>query len=65
MGWGGRTLRLHYDVKVFANTEVNWKLTDRSKAVFAATSCVEDTDGNAFASQQSAVDRTEAKLRDR
>lgn len=52
MGAGGsRTLRLHYNVKVFANTEVNWKLTDRSKAVFAESSCVEDTDRNAFAPQ--------------
>lgn len=51
MGGGGQDPQTALRCEVFANTEVNWKLTDRSKAVFAATSCVEDTDGSAFASQ--------------
>lgn len=34
-GTGGKSLRLHCNVNVFANTEVNCRFTGKSKAVFA------------------------------
>lgn len=40
-GTGGRSLRLHCNVNVFANTEVNCSLIGRSKAVFAESYCAQ------------------------